>query len=138
MPMVDQPTPPFQQLDFVYTPSRDVAADLDYFTQVLGGRTVFAVQAMGARVAAIALTPGPPLVVLADHVKGEHPILVYRVANLDAALAELTAHGWQRQQTLEIPHGPCCSFRSPGGHRIALYQLTRPEVVTHFDGRRDF
>jgi hypothetical protein len=115
-----------------------VAADLEYFTQVLGGRTVFAVQAMGARVAAIALTPGPPLVVLADHVKGEHPILVYRVANLDAALAELTAHGWQRQQTLEIPHGPCCSFRSPGGHRIALYQLTRPEVVTHFDGRRDF
>jgi hypothetical protein len=138
MPMVDQPTPPFQQLDFVYTPSRDVAADLEYFTQVLGGRTVFAVQAMGARVAAIALTPGPPLVVLADHVKGKHPILVYRVANLDAALAELTAHGWQRQQTLEIPHGPCCSFRSPGGHRIALYQLTRPEMVTHFDGRRDF
>ena len=136
--MVDQPTPPFQQLDFVYTPSRDVAADLEYFTQVLGGRTVFAVQAMGARVAAIALTPGPPLVLLADHVKREHPILVYRVANLDAALAELTAHGWQRQQTLEIPHGPCCSFRSPGGHRIALYQLTRPEVVTHFDGRRDF
>jgi hypothetical protein len=59
--MVDQPTPPFQQLDFVYTPGRDVAADLEYFTQVLGGRTVFAVQAMGARVAAIALTPGPVL-----------------------------------------------------------------------------
>jgi hypothetical protein len=136
--MVDQPTPPFQQLDFVYTPSRDVAADLAYFTQVLGGRAVFAVQAMGARVAAIALTPGPPLVLLADHVKGEHPILVYRVANLDAALTELTAHGWQRQQTLEIPHGPCCSFRSPGGHRIALYRLTRPEVTTHFEGRRDF
>ena len=69
---------------------------------------------------------------------GERPILVYRVADLDAALAELEAHGWQRQQTLEIPHGPCCSFRSPGGHQIALYQLTRPEVATHFEGRRDF
>lgn len=63
---------------------------------------------------------------------------MYRVADLDAALAELEAHGWQRQQTLEIPHGPCCSFRSPGGHQIALYQLTRPEVATHFEGRRDF
>jgi glyoxalase/bleomycin resistance protein/dioxygenase superfamily protein len=136
--MVDQPTPPFQQLDFVYTPSRDVAADLTYFTDILGGRVVFAVEAMGARVAAIALTRGPPLVLLADHVKGERPILVYRVADLDAALARLQSRGWQRQQTLEIPHGPCCSFRGPGGHRIALYQLTRPGVATHFDGRRDF
>jgi len=39
---------------------------------------------------------------------------------------------------LEIPQGPCCSLRTPGGHRIALYQLTRPEVASHFDGRRDF
>jgi hypothetical protein len=30
------------------------------------------------------------------------------------------------------------SFRTPGGYRIALYQLTRPEVVAHFTGRRDF
>jgi hypothetical protein len=132
-----QPTLPFQQLDFVYTPSRDVAADLTYFTEILGGRVVFAVEAMGARVAAIALTPGPPLVLLADHVKGERPILVYRVADLDAALAQLPG-GWQRQQALEIPYGPCCSFRGPGGHRIALYQLTRPGVATQFDGRRDF
>jgi hypothetical protein len=129
---------PFQQLDFLYTPSRDVATDLVYLTEVLGGRVVFAVEAMGTRVAAVQLTKGPPLVVLADHVEGERPILVYRVADLDAALAGLEARGWQRQRTLEIPHGPCCSFQTPGGHRIALYQLTRPEVVAHFNGRRDF
>jgi hypothetical protein len=50
--VTDQPAP-FQRLDFVYTPSRDVAADLEYFTEVLGGRVVFAVEAMGTRVAAI-------------------------------------------------------------------------------------
>ena len=74
--MRDQPAP-FQQLDFVYTPSRDVAADLGYFTEVLGGRVVFAVEAMGTRVAAVQLTEGPPLVLLADHVEGDRPILVY-------------------------------------------------------------
>jgi hypothetical protein len=131
-------TAPFQQLDFLYTPSRDVATDLVYFTKVLGGRVVFAVEAMGTRVAAVQLTTGPPLLVLADHVEGERPILVYRVADLGAALAGLEARGWQRQRTLEIPHGPCCSFQTPGGHRIALYELTRPEVVAHFNGRRDF
>jgi hypothetical protein len=34
--------------------------------------------------------------------------------------------------------GPCCSFTTPGGHRIAVYELTRPEVAAHFAGRRDF
>ena len=135
--VADQPAP-FQQLDFLYVPSREVAADLGYFTEVLGGHVVFAVEAMGARVAAIELTNGPPLVLLADHLQGERPILVYRVPDLAAAMAELEARGWERQRTFEIPYGPCCSFRTPGGHRIALYQLIRPEVVAHFDGRRDF
>jgi hypothetical protein len=115
---------PFQQLDFLYVPSRDVAADLEYFTEVLGGRVVFAVEAMGTRVAAIRLTEDPPLVLLADHLAGERPILVYRVTDLGAAMAELEARGWRRQHTVEIPQGPCCSFRTPGGHRIAVYQLT--------------
>jgi hypothetical protein len=94
-----------QQLDFLYTPSRDVAANLVYFTDALGGRVVFAVEAMGTRVAAVQLTADPPLVLLADHVEGERPILVYRVADLGAALAGLKVRGWQRQRTLEIPHG---------------------------------
>jgi len=132
------PGPPLQQLDFLYTPSRDVAADLAYFTEVLGGRVVFAIDSMGTRVAAIELTEGPPMLLLADHVEGERPILVYRVRDLSAALELLDSRGWKREHTFEIPHGPCCSFRSPGGHRIALYQLIRPEAAKHFEGRRDF
>jgi hypothetical protein len=50
----------------------------------------------------------------------------------------MQARGWVREHTFEIPHGPCCSFRTPGGHRFALYQLTRPEAANHFEGRRDF
>lgn len=128
----------FERLDFLYVPSRDVAADLGYFTEILGGQVVFAIQAMGTRVAAVRLTEQPPLVLLADHLEGERPILVYRVPDLGAAMADLEARGWQRQHTLEIPHGPCCPFQTPGGHRVALYQLTRPEVTAHFEGRRDF
>lgn len=133
------PTPfPFDQLDFLYTPSRDVAADLSYFSDVLGGRVVFAIEAMGTRVAAIELAEGPPLVLLTDHLEGDRPILVYRVSDLDAALNAMESRGWEREHTFEIPHGPCCSFRVPGGHRIALYQLVRPEVADHFAGRQDF
>jgi hypothetical protein len=37
----------FDHLDYLYTPSRDVAADARYFTEILGGRLVFAIEAMG-------------------------------------------------------------------------------------------
>lgn len=47
---------PFERLDFVYMPSRDVAADARYFTDTLGGRLIFAVEATQTRVAMIALT----------------------------------------------------------------------------------
>ena len=129
---------PFAQLDFLYCPSGDVAAEATYFTEVLGGELVFAIESGGTRVAAVRLTAGPPLLLLADHVEGKRPILIYSVDDLPAALAELEARGWEREGTLEIPHGPCCSFRTTGGHRVALYQLTRPEVAAHFEGRRDF
>lgn len=128
----------FDSLDFVYMPSRDPAADLAYFTEVLGGRPVFAVEGMGARVAMVELSRDGPRVLLADHVEGEAPILVYRVPDLEAALADLERHGWERERTFEIPHGPICSFTAPGGQRIAVYELTRPEAGEHFAGRRDF
>ena len=129
---------PFAQLDFLYCPSGDVAAEASYFTDILGGELVFAIESGGTRVAAIRLTGGPPLFLLADHVEGDRPILVYRVDDLAASLVELRARGWQPVGTFDIPHGPCCSFRTSGGHRVALYQLTRPEVAAHFEGRRDF
>lgn len=128
----------FDSLDFIYHPSRDVKRDMAYFTDVLGGRLHFAVEGMGARVAAIELAPPPPLLLLADHVEGDTPILVYRVPKLREALVGLTKQGWEEVAAFEIPHGPICSFHAPGGQRIALYQLTRPAAAASFEGRRDF
>jgi hypothetical protein len=136
--MSDAEATPFEQLDFLYTPSDDVARDMAFFTEVLGGRVVFAVEGMGARVAAIAMSDSPPLVLLTDHLEGTETILVYRVADLDASLREMEARGWTRESSFEIPHGPCCSFTTPGRQRVALYELTRPGAAHHFDGRRDF
>jgi hypothetical protein len=128
----------FERLDYLYMPSRDVAADAAYLTDVLGGRLVFAIDAMGTRVAMIELTAEPPRLVLADHVDGDQPILVYRVTDLAAAVAQLGQRGWQPERSLEIPQGPVASFRAPGGQRVAVYELTRPGVEAGFEGRRDF
>lgn len=128
----------FEQLDYLYVPSRDVAADVTFFTESLGARLVFAIDSMGTRVAMVELTDGPPQIVLAGHLDGERPIFVYRVLDLDAASRTLKASGADPGHALEIPQGPVRSFVAPGGHRIAIYELTRPGVVEGFTGRRDF
>ena len=128
----------FEHLDYLYVPSHDVAADVAYFTDVLGARLVFAIEGMGTRVAMVELTDGPPKVVLAGHLDGDRPILVYRVTDLESATEELRAGGSDLGHALEIPQGPVRSFTAPGGQRLALYQLTRPGVVDSFSGRRDF
>ena len=128
----------FEQLDFIYLPSRDAAADVRYFTEVLGARVAFAVEGMGTRVAMLELSTGPPHLLVAEHLGGERPVMVYRVESLTASTAELESRGWKGGHMLEIPHGPVCSFETPGGHRLAIYQLSRPEAGEHFIGRRDF
>jgi hypothetical protein len=129
---------PFESLDFLYTPSVDVPVDLSFFENVLRARVVFAIADMNTRVAAVELSSRPPLVLLTDHLEGERPVLVYRVSDLSATRSELATRGWKPERSLEIPHGPCSSFLTPGGYRVALYELVRPEVATYFEGRRDF
>ena len=128
----------FVQLDYLYTPSKDVAKDAKFYTDVVGGRLAFAVEGMGARVAMVELTDGPPHVLLTDHLDGDRPIYVYRVDDLDKAGASLKRRGLAGERRLEIPMGPCSSFTLPNGHRIALYEASRPEVLKHFLRRRDF
>src|SRR6266542_887843 len=104
----------FRQLDYVYMPSQDVAADVAWFTDVLGGSLVFAIESMGTRVAMIELTASPPKVLLAGHLEGDRPILVYRVDDLATASRELRERGWDEGHALEIPQGPVRSFAAPG------------------------
>jgi hypothetical protein len=129
---------PFIQLDYLYTPSQDVEADARAFTEILGGRLAFAVEGMGARVAMIELTDGPPHVLLTDHLEGDRAICIYRVDDLRKAASALKRRGLRHERRLEIPIGPCSSFVLPGGHRMAIYEATRPGVLEHFVGRRDF
>ena len=129
---------PFERLDYLYTPSSDVAADVAFFTEVLGGRLRFAVEGIGARVAMIELAGGPPHLLLADHLEGDRTVYVYRVDDLGKAVSRLRRRGLRLEERLEIPMGPCASFSSPLGNRIAIYELTRPGVLDHFLGRKDF
>jgi hypothetical protein len=124
-------------LDFLYTPSDDVATDMRYLVDVLGGELGFAIADGGIRVAMVTLA-GPPAILLTDHLEGERPIHVYAVDDLAATTRDLEAKGWNRDRDLELPPGPAVTFRTPGGLRMAVYEPTRPFVIDSFRGRHDF
>jgi hypothetical protein len=128
----------FESLDFLYMPSRDAARDLAYFTQSLGGTLVFAIEAFETRVAMVDLTGSPPAVLLAEHLEGDQPVLVYRVENLEQSISELEARSVNVAARFGIPHGPGAELALAGPQRIALYELTRPKVPERLRGRRDF
>jgi hypothetical protein len=128
----------FESLDFVYLPSRDVAAELSYFTESLGAELVFAIEAFGTRVAMVRASTKPPPLLLAGHLEGDQPVLVYRVDDLENAIAELEGRGAQIGARFGIPHGPGVELLAPGPQRLALYELTRPEAAERLGGRRDF
>jgi hypothetical protein len=128
----------FDCLDFLYLPSRDVAGDLEHFTVGLGGELVFAIEAFGTRVAMVRLHADPPAVLLAGHLEGEQPVLVYRVKDLEQAVLELAERDVEVGARFEIPHGPGVELIDPGPQRIALYELTRPTAPERLSGRRDF
>lgn len=129
--------PPFRSLDFVYVPTADVRASVDHYVDGLGAELVWYVEGMGTTVAAVRVAGEGPLVLLSGHLEGDVAILVYRVDDYAATTAALRAHGIDDLDELEIPHGPVAAFRMPDGQRLAVYELTRPSAVTHFDGRDD-
>jgi catechol 2,3-dioxygenase-like lactoylglutathione lyase family enzyme len=127
----------FLSLDFVYVPTGDVAAAARRYVEVFGAELQWQVRGMGTVVACLRVTDGGPAILLSGHLDGENPVLVYRVESYPRAVEALRAGGVEPLHELEIPYGPCASFRAPGGQRFAIYELVRPGAVTHFDGRFD-
>jgi hypothetical protein len=127
----------FDRLDFVYMPSSDVAADVDHFVTALGGELAFAIERFGTRVAMVRLGAGPGVLV-AEHLEGDRPVLVFRVTDLEATIAELEERGAGVGERFGIPPGEGVLLELPGPQRMAVYEETRPERMASIEGRRDF
>ena len=130
--------PRIESFDFLYMPSTDVARDLGYYRDVLGGDVVFAIEAFGTRVAQVRLAEGGPQLLVAQHLEGEAPVVLHRVDDLDATVSELKKRGAEIEAEFGFPHGPAAELRTPGGQRLAFYELTRPEADERLGGRMDF
>lgn len=126
----------FESLDYLYVPTEDVDASSRGYVEALGAELLWRIRGMGTVVACLRVAPAGPLLLLSGHLEGESPILIYRVPDYAAAVAELRAGGLELHE-VELPPGPCATFRAPGGQRLAVYERTRPGVEEHWAGRID-
>ena len=129
----------FDRLDFVYLPSDDVAADIERYTDGLGAELVFAIERFGTRVAMVRADPHGPALLLAEHLEGEQPILIFRVTDLEAASAELRERGVElggrvRDAVRPRRSGGVARPAARGDLRAGLGRLHGDSLA----GRRDF
>ena len=130
----------FKSLDFLYVPAPDIESSVRYYTQVLGGELVWKIHAYGVWVACISLSEAEdnkPYVLLADHIHKNDVMLVYQVEDLDNAIKQLKLKGWKEENRIEIPPGPCCTFRDTAGNALVIYENVRPDFMVKFRGKID-
>ena len=125
-----------RSLDYVYTPSADPDADAARWVETLGAELVWKIRRFGTVVACLRVAGDGPSVILAGHLEGERPILVYRVDSLEDAVAAFQDAGLEVHE-FEIPPGPAARVDAPSGQPVAVYELTRPGRIESFAGRFD-
>jgi hypothetical protein len=128
--------PVFGSLDYIYVPAADVDGEVLRYVQTLGAELVWKVRGMGTTVACLRIDESGPAILLSGHLQGQGAILVYRVQDYAATVAQLRARNLAVHE-LEIPHGPCATFTMEAGQRYGVYQLVRPDAVHLFNGRID-
>jgi hypothetical protein len=126
----------FDGLDFIYFPSRDVAGEMEVFTDGLGAELVFAIEAFGTRVAMVRLSPDPPACCSRVTSRATGPSSSTALRTSIRPSPSWKAAPWGCR-SLEIPHGPGAELTLPGPQRVALSQLTRPQATHRLEGRSD-
>lgn len=127
----------FESLDFLYIPAPNIQESITYYTKVLDGELLWKIHAYGVWVACVKLSDKEPHILLANHIERKDLMLVYRVSDLDEAASELRTRGWNEEKSLEIPNGPCLTFRDPADNLIVIYENRRPHIMRDFKGRID-
>jgi hypothetical protein len=127
----------FESLDFLYIPAPEIEESVRYYTKILGGELLWKIHAYGVWVACVKLSEEEPSILLADHMERKDLMLIYRVTDLEKTGSELILRGWKKEKDLEIPNGPCFTFRDPANNSIAIYENKRPHVMESFKGRID-
>ena len=128
----------FLSLDYLYVPANDIEASVRYYTEQLGGELVWKIHAFETWVAAIRLSSTGPMVLLAEHLEGDTPILIYRVERLEIpSLRYARGAGRRKVVPSKFRMALATPFATQQVSGWPFYENQRPEVDQAFAGRID-
>ncbi len=126
----------FKSLDFLYIRAPDIDSSVKYYTEILGAELRWKIHAFGVWVACVRLADiERPYLLLADHIRVNDVIQIFQVESIDRTSTQLRSKGWHEEKMVEIPPGPCATFRDPAGNSLAIYENKRPFIMKEFEGR---
>jgi hypothetical protein len=107
----------FGSLDYIYVPAADVDGEVLRYVRTLGTELVWKVRGMGTTVACLRVSESGPAILLSGHLQGQGAILVYRVQDYAATVAQLRARNLAVHE-LEIPARPVRDVHDGGGAEV--------------------
>jgi len=131
--MTDRPPVPiigFGELRFLYVGVDDTPAAVDQWVAATGAVMRWRFQRFGADVAGLEIGGGP-LVLLADHRPTGSVLPIWSVGDMAAAMAGLTAAGWQVEGPMGTPEGDAAVATSTDGTEVAILEVVRPGALDH-------
>jgi hypothetical protein len=117
-----------RELRFLYVGVDDTSAAVAEWVAGLGATVRWRFQHFGADVAGLELGDGP-LVLLADHRPTGSVLPIWTVDDLAAAMATLTAAGWDVAGPMGTPEGDAAVATSSDGSELALLEVVRPGAM---------
>ena len=117
------------ELRYLYLGSADTQRDVAAWSAVPGAVVRWRFRHFGADVAAVDLG-APPVLLIADHRPAGSVLPIYAVADLDAAVDGMAAHGWTVVvRSMGTPEGLAAVVRDASGVEVALLAVERPGAM---------
>lgn len=126
---------------YLYLGVDDIARARAFYENALGAEFLWHFRRFGTEVAAVRVTDGGPVVLLAEHRPVPSCLPIWTVTDLDAAVARLAAAGFaDRGETAGTPDGPVHVVRDPDGNELGLLRQDVPNalIVRYADADNEF
>ena len=115
---------------YLYVGVDDITRARGFYERAFGAEFLWHFRRFGTEVAAVRVSDDGPLVLLAEHRPVPSCLPIWRVDDLDAAVARLAAAGVaDRGETAGTPDGPVHVVRDPDGNELGLLQQDVPNAL---------
>jgi catechol 2,3-dioxygenase-like lactoylglutathione lyase family enzyme len=114
---------------YLYVGTNDVSASLDFYQRGLGADLVWRFHAFGTDVAAVRVTGGGPLLLLAGHRPVPSCLPIWTVPDLEPVVERLQTEGFAPGDAVGTPDGPIQVLTDPSGNEIGLLRPDRPGAL---------